>query len=238
MSEPLRIGLVAEGPTDYEIIHAALLAVLPVPFVMTLLQPENTQPQFGGGWGGVLKWCHAASQRHAGPLTQDPTLSWFDLLVIHLDADVAAKSYADCGLWVADNAPAHGWGTLPCDQACPPVADTCAALERVLLSWLGHATADDKTIRCIPAQSTGAWLACAVLDESAPLLQGAECNPELENQLARLPKAQRIKKTVADYRRFAPAVTAEWAKVKTLCSQAGSFEQRAREIACCLPPSR
>ncbi len=196
MSEPLRIGLVAEGPTDYEIINAALLAVLPVPFVMTLLQPENTQPQFGGGWGGVLKWCHAASRRHTGPLTQDPTLSLFDLLV------------------------------------SPPVADTCAALELVLLSWLGAATSDDKTVRCIPAQSTGAWLASAVLDDVHPLLQGAEYNPDLENQLARLPKAQRIKKTVADYRRFAPVVTAQWAKVKTVCSQAERFEQCAKDIVC------
>lgn len=232
MSEPLRIGLVAEGPTDYEIINAALQAVLPMSFVLTLLQPENTRPQFGGGWGGVLKWCHAASQRHAGPLTQDPTLSWFDLLVIHLDVDVAAKSYADCGPWVAENAPAYGWGALPCGQACPPVGDTCAALEHVLLSWLGNATADDKTIRCIPAQSTGTWLACAVLDASDPLLRGAECNPALENQLASLPKARRIKKTVADYRRFAPAVTAQWEKVKTICSQAERFEQCAQEIAC------
>lgn len=232
MSEPLRIGLVAEGPTDYEIIKAALQAVLPVRFVMTLLQPENTQPQFGGGWGGVLKWYHAAGQRHAGPLTQDPTLSWFDLLVIHLDADVAAKSYADCGPWVANSAPAYGWDALPCDQACPPVADTCAALERVRLSWLGNATVDDKTIRCIPAQSTGAWLACAVLDASELLLEGAECNLELENQLARLPKAQRIKKTVADYRRFASAVTAEWAKVTTLCSQAERFDKCAKDFVC------
>lgn len=232
MSEPLRIGLVAEGPTDYEIINAALLAVLPVPFVMTLLQPENTQPQLSGGWGGVLKWCHAASRRHTGPLTQDPTLSLFDLLVIHLDADVAAKSYADCGPWVADSAQARGWGTLPCHHACSSVADTCAALELVLLSWLGAATSDDKTVRCIPAQSTGTWLASAVLDGVHPLLQDAEYNPELENQLARLPKAQCIKKTVADYRRFSPVVTAQWAKVKAVCSQAERFEQCAKDIVC------
>ncbi len=54
MSE-LHIALVAEGPTDYEVIHAALKAVLPKPFVMTQLQPEATQPNMGAGWGGVLK---------------------------------------------------------------------------------------------------------------------------------------------------------------------------------------
>lgn len=59
MSE-LRIALVAEGPTDYEVIHAALRAVLPRSFVMTPLQPEGNRPVMGNGWGGVLKWCHAA----------------------------------------------------------------------------------------------------------------------------------------------------------------------------------
>jgi len=48
MSDLLRIALVAEGPTDYEIIHAALRAILPRPFVMTLLQPEATRPEMGG----------------------------------------------------------------------------------------------------------------------------------------------------------------------------------------------
>jgi hypothetical protein len=44
MSE-LRIALVAEGPTDYETIQAALKAVLPDPFVMIQLQPEATQAE-------------------------------------------------------------------------------------------------------------------------------------------------------------------------------------------------
>jgi hypothetical protein len=66
MSKPLQIALVAEGPTDFEVIQAALKAVLPTPFVMTLLQPESTQPRLGGGWGGVLKWCYEIQQRHQG----------------------------------------------------------------------------------------------------------------------------------------------------------------------------
>ena len=45
MSEPLKIGLIAEGPTDFEVIQAALKAILPDPFIMTLLQPEATQPR-------------------------------------------------------------------------------------------------------------------------------------------------------------------------------------------------
>ena len=178
----------------------------------------------GGGWGGVLKWCHAASQRYAGPLSHDPTLSSFGLIILHLDADVAAKSYTDCGPEVPEMAQTADWCPLPCKQPCPPAADTCAALEQVLLSWLGRATVDHKVIRCIPAQSSGAWLATALLDAAHPLLQSAECNLELENRLSTLPKQQRVKKTVADYRRVAPAVQARWEEVKSVCGQAMAFE--------------
>ena len=45
----LRIALVAEGPTDYEVIQAALKSVLAKPFTMELLQPEATQGIMGTG---------------------------------------------------------------------------------------------------------------------------------------------------------------------------------------------
>lgn len=224
MSE-LRIALVAEGPTDYEIIHAALRAVLPQSFVMTLLQPEVTRPATGSGWGGVLKWCHAASQRHVGPLDTDPTLADFDLIIIHLDADVAGMRYADCGPEVEPTAHAQGWMPLPCQRPCPPVADTCARLTTVLTSWLGYATAGEKTLYCLPAQSSGTWLAAAIFPPGHHLLAGAECKVNLESQLALLPKNDRIKKSVSAYRQHAPRITAQWTTVKQVCSQAAGFEQ-------------
>ncbi len=224
MSEPLRIALVAEGPTDYELIHAALLAVLPQPFHMTLLHPEVTRPRFGGGWGGVLKWCHDTSLRHTGPLSQDPTLSLFDLIILHVDADVATSAYTDYGSDLAALAQGSGWRALPCAQPCPPAADTCAALAQVLSGWLGSVVADARTVFCIPAQSTGAWLACAVLPPESPWLQGAECRLELENQLAILPKGQRIRKNPSDYRKHAVKLTSNWAAVKNICLQAAVFE--------------
>lgn len=225
MSELLRIGLVAEGPTDYEVINAALQAVLPLPFHMTLLQPEPTSQSFGGGWGGVLKWCHAASQRHTGPMGQDPTLFLYDLLILHVDADVAKKAYEDCGPAVQALAQSKNWGLLPCHQPCPPASNTCLSLEEVMLSWLNPVTADTKTILCIPAQSTGTWLASAVLDPAHPLLQDPECNVSLEDRLSQLPKKQRIRKTQLEYRRHAPSVTKKWEKVKQACSQAAMFDQ-------------
>lgn len=227
MSDELRIALIAEGPTDYAIIHAALQAVLPdrFTFVMTLLQPEDTQPRVGTGWPGVLKWCHAAQQRHSGPLQDDPTLFGFDLCIIHLDVDVAKENYAKCGLAVEAWAKDNPWKSLPCDQPCPPVSDTVEALADVLQSWLGTLDLGDRTLICLPAQSSGTWLAAAVLPAIDALLINAECNLTVESRLATLPKKQRIKKTKREYQAQAPHITEKWHQVKAICTQATIFER-------------
>lgn len=225
MSE-LRIALVAEGPTDYEIIQAALKAILPHPFVLVQIQPEATQPLLGAGWGGVLKWCHAASQRHRGVLEVDPTLVGFDLLIIHLDVDVAGEHYAHLGAALDAMVTQRQWGSLPCAQPCPPIADTVTRLAAVVVSWLGEATPGERTVFCLPAQASGTWLATAVLAPANPLLAGGECDAAVEAGLERLPLNQRIKKTQRTYRLFAPQLTAHWESVKQACTQAQQFEQR------------
>ncbi|MCY7320730.1 MAG: hypothetical protein LH660_02740 [Phormidesmis sp. CAN_BIN36] len=224
MSE-LRIALVAEGPTDYEVIQAALKAVLPEPFVMTQLQPEATQGMMGTGWCGVLKWIQAAQQRHSGSLDTDPTLVGFDLLIVHLDVDVASKQYADCGTLVADIAQENNWRDLPCAQQCPPISNTVDLLVKAIKSWLGQSTEGDRTIFCLPAQSSGTWLAAAVLPLAHPLLVDSECNLSLESRLGQLPLKERIKKTSREYRLHAPRIVEQWEQVKQVCTQAERFEQ-------------
>jgi hypothetical protein len=223
MSE-LRIALVAEGPTDYEVIQAALKAVLQQPFVISQLQPEATQGITGTGWCGVLKWLQAAQQRHQGSLETDPTLVGFDLLIIHLDVDVASKQYADCGILIEDIARNNNWGSLPCAEPCPPISDTVNSLDAVIKSWLGHSTVGNRTLLCLPAQSSGTWLAAAVLSLSDPLLADGECNLTLESKLAQLPMKKRIKKTAREYRLYAPHITAQWSQIKQVCTQAQLFE--------------
>jgi len=223
MSE-LRIALVAEGPTDFEVIHAALKAVLPNPFVMQQLQPEATQPQLGTGWCGVLKWCYQAHQRYSGSLIDDPTLVDFDLIIIHVDVDVAYKQYSNCGVSVRNWAKENSWKNLPCAQSCPPVSDTVDTLVKVIESWLGQATLGNCTLLCLPAQSSGTWLAAAMLPLTDRLLVNAKCNTTLESQLEQLPKNQRIKKSTREYRIHAPRITQQWNQVKQVCTQAQDFE--------------
>lgn len=227
MSE-LRIALVAEGPTDYVIIEAALKAILPDPFIMTQLQPEATIPEMGNGWGGVLKWCHATSQRQAGPIDQDSTLIGYDLIIIHLDVDVAAMTYDNCGQDMSAFAQSYGWRILPCTQACPPVVDTCRELQTTLDSWLSPAHFGQHSVSCLPAQSSGTWLAAAILPTGHNLLINAECDPRVEDGLARLSKAERVKKTRREYQLKASRLTENWHQVKIICSQAEVFENAVR----------
>jgi len=230
MSNP-RIALVAEGSTDLVIIEAALKAILPIPFVLTLLQPEATRPDLGRGWGGVLKWCRDFQARGHASLEDDPTLEFYDWVIIHLDADVADKSYADYGPALEQEAQSMGWGILPCSLACPPPAPTVYNLTAVLLSWLGIPETGKQTILCIPSKSSEAWLAGAVFPNNLNLLQDLECVMNMENRLAQLPKMQRIKKSPREYLRHAAKITARWVEVRRFCSQADVFHLEIDVIA-------
>ncbi len=233
MYEP-RVALIAEGPTDLIVIEAALKAILQRPFVLNQLQPEPTRPDMGGGWGGVFKWCQEFRRRGAASIEADPTLSHFDMVIVHLDADVADKCYADCGRAV--ELAARALQALPCAHPCPPPANTVAALEAVLLSWLGIAATGPKSLFCIPSKASEAWLAAAVLTAGHAMLEGLECNLNLETALSQLPKPQRLKKALRDYRQRAVSIVAQWKQVKSHCTQAGLFEQRTQLIAQAFPP--
>ena len=186
----------------------------------------------GTGWGGVLKWCHAAGARHAGPIDTDPTLELYDLLIIHLDLDVCGKQYADYSQLPDDERRAN-WDTLPIHYRCPPASTGADALASVLQTWLTPATIPPKgrTVLCLPAQSSGTWLAVATLPDSHPELSRLECNTQLETWLSELaPKAHKIKKTQREYRKHAPAIQARWTYVTQRCAQAERFERDVRQV--------
>ncbi|HQV21742.1 MAG: hypothetical protein H6996_03360 [Moraxellaceae bacterium] len=227
MSNSLRIALIAEGKTDYIIIEAALNAILPKPFILTMLPTENTRSELGEGWGKVLKWCQEFT--HINPnvdtrsLATDPTLMDFDLIIIHIDADVAEKSYADYGTAVAQATATLP--ILPCSQPCPPPSNTVSQLQQLLLAWLGITQKDAKTVFCVPSKAGEAWLAAAILPEAHPLLTGIECNLNLETRLSVLPKALKVRKSVREYQSRASTITKNWTTVTALCSQAAIFHQ-------------
>ncbi len=96
MSEPLRVALVAEGPTDGVVIEAALRAMLGERlFVLNQIFPEGSSSfgEMGTGWVGIYRWCHQSARRGNGRLSNDQLVFRnYDILVLHLDADVASFS--------------------------------------------------------------------------------------------------------------------------------------------------
>jgi hypothetical protein len=225
MSE-LRVALIAEGPTDSVLIEAALKAILGRPFTLVTLQPEATRPLMGTGWCGVFKWCREFAARSHASLEADPTLPGYDLFVIHVDADVAEKSYADGGAALV--AAAQGLLPLPCVQPCPPPAGAPDELRERVRSWLGLVQVGPRTVLCVPSKAIEAWLAAGVLEETHPLLNGLECMLGLETQLAGLSKGKRIKKTRREYEAHAGSVTREWERVTQACTQAERFHGEVR----------
>ena len=233
MSDDLRIALVAEGPTDAILITAALKAILPRSFVPTLLQPEETLPKMGTGWCGVLKWCDAFRRRGDASLEEDPTLFRYDMIILHIDADVADMKYGDCGQEASQLAVSTGWPSLPHPTECPPPQNAAQYLERCLLSWLGVAGRGARTVHCIPSKAVESWLCVAVRPVGDPLLTSVECRFDLANKLASLPKGQKVRKTKSDYQAHASKLQPQWGRVRSACSQAAAFE--AQVLAVPLP---
>ena len=135
MSNPLRIALAAEGPTDEVVIETALRSMLGErTFILQRLFPEDSSAfgPMGTGWVGGYKWCHSVATRGGGKLSGDQLIFGagnYDLLLLHLDGDVAGFEYADGSL-----VPLPTDGVLPCAKACPPPADTTNELRKVLLT--------------------------------------------------------------------------------------------------------
>lgn len=70
MSEPLRIAMVVEGPTDFIVLDAVISSLLPDREIeLQSLQPEfsaafQVQPgPTGLGWPGVYRWCRRSQTK-------------------------------------------------------------------------------------------------------------------------------------------------------------------------------
>lgn len=228
MSETLRIALVAEGPTDRIFIESALTSILdPRPFVFRQLQPEGSAPfgETGTGWTGVYKWCRSAARR-SGRLSDDVTLLQWDLLILHLDADVAANQYKDGNIEeTADD--------LPCERDCPPPSATTEELRKVLLRWCNESGVPARVVLCTPSKSTEAWVVVALFPNDSAVKNGIECLMRPENRLNQQPLKTRIKKRESDYRDRSAAFTEAWPRLAGSLSEAARFdaEMRARVSA-------
>ena len=229
MSKPVRIALVAEGVTDFEVIHAVVASVLADrPFVLRLLQPEESVAftgegavgEMGGGWEGVYHWTQSLRDR-AGKLRDDVLFVGHDLFVMHLDADVAGEDPAN-----RRNRPYPELaGVLPCEEACPPPSATTDRLREVMVAWLGEETLPPNAVHCTPSKSMEAWVVpiCCPADKEAAK-PNWECRAKPEKSLGQQPIAERFSKRQADYRARREQMTAGWGAIASRLSEAQRFQ--------------
>jgi len=220
MSEPLYIALVAEGPTDRIVIESVIKAVLnDRTFVLKLLQPEDSLSfgALGGGWSGVYHWCKQSAKRGSGLISKDFFFDYYDILILHLDADVASKKYVNGNITQEASDL-----SLPCEADCPPPCATTDALRQVLLSWCGETVTPGKVVICTPSKSIEAWVVKALFPGDMAVRQGIECYRDPESRLGQQNKNVRIKKCQSDYQRKAEDIMNAWPRIRTL-SEAARF---------------
>ena len=236
MSEPLRIAVAVEGPTDAIVLRAILSSVLADnEFELQTLQPEGSVAfgsaqtgEAGVGWVGVYRWCRQSVIEGRGSVAGSSALSFHDVVIVQVDADVAGKTYASGEIRDA------ACVDLPCEKPCPPVAETTNALRTVMLNWLGEASCPARVVLCTPSKSTEAWVLAAVRPENRVVQRADwECHRNPEGQLSALPKGVRFSKRPDDYRHKQSEIAAAWPSVSARLTEAARFE---RELRAAFPP--
>jgi hypothetical protein len=234
MSDTISIALVAEGITDYEVLKAAVESMLDGRSLdMKLLQPEasvaftgaGNAGALGGGWRGVYKWLLQAVERSGGQLRNDPLFHFYDILVIHLDADVAREDPANYRYSPIPELV----GMLPCEVACltddPRPHETTSKLRQVLLSWMGEKEVPPRTTVCTPSKSTEAWVMAIFFPHDSQMIKlGWECHPDPESRLAQQPKKVRFAKKQLDYASRGIEMKNGWKRIVKRITEAKRFE--------------
>ncbi len=231
-----RIGIVVEGITDRIVIESALNHIFAnCTYTLIQLQPELSDGfdnggfgSTGSGWGGVYRWCQQIVNMDMA-LVDNPSLQKFDIIIIHLDADVAEKNYSDANI----KNPIKK--DLPCVQPCPPASNSIQKLELVVLGWLNlKEQLPNQFVMCIPSKCTETWVAIALYGQSDEgILVEIECNPNIENYLAQKPAKERLirnrngkmKKITQKYSEKSEQIKNQWDYITQKCNQANKFTE-------------
>jgi hypothetical protein len=230
MSDPLRIALIAEGWTDRTVIEAAIASLLADRvYDLNLLQPEDpmaTAPfavPRPVGWAGVYRWCRESTKR-AKRLSNDVLMGTYDVVILHLDADVAASDYTAAHITDAPDP-----SDLPCQNPlCPPASATTDPLRAVLLRWAGEVATPGAVVLCTPSKAIEAWVLVALYPEDSAVNDGnVECISTPANLLQAKPAGERLvrsgKKIRERYEARKSDITAAWPTIRRICAEAERF---------------
>ncbi len=219
MSDEVRVHVVCEGPTDTVVLESALTVALNKPLIVTQIQPEsdalNDLGPRGGGWKGVRAWCRQ-SQANFGRIADSPSLLQADLLVVHVDADIAADPEIDC------------------EQPCPPVDPIVEYLKTTLLGWMGEEVCPQGVLFWIPSKATESWVFAGLYPGELDDMD-IECVPDPAALLHSKPeklvrtKQGRLRKNVEKYRDVSERLVRNWQHIIHACSGAAQFHDELEQ---------
>jgi hypothetical protein len=133
----MRVGIVCEGSTDFEVFKALIVALIGSPNLrLVLLQPDfdalrGKRMEQGTGWQAVRKYLRSP----AFPVT----VSGYDLVVVQVDADIRKLPEVNRQL------------------AAEPSGDELEALCAHVKSWMAGGVPPNAIV-ALPREATEAWL--------------------------------------------------------------------------------
>lgn len=224
MFDPLRIGYVVEGKTDFIVLDAVVETFLGGrDYISRQIQPPlsdyaGDQGALGGGWKGVLQWCYNQVVDENG-IIQGLAFVNYDYLIIHVDADIANEN---C-LLAFD---------LRAQSGLP--SDTCNNIRSLVVALLGIEAFPQQLMITVPAQCTEAWVFSALYPNEVDRYQPIETRPEVERLLIGKPerlvhnKDGAAKKQSDKYRNQTRRIAANWHYATEKCAEAKLFEDNIR----------
>ena len=240
MYEILKIGVVAEGPTDVIVIKDIVANLCgDREFVITTLQPECSVAfeQYNGmtgtGWSGVCRWIHVLKEQ-TNKFSDNPLWNNFPIIILHLDTDTIDQTYKKGRLGHLTDV----YGNLPyqgnkhcgikkserCQNTCDLSRERVNALRKILCGWIGEHVPDN-LIFCTPVESTDAWVLAAFFPNNNLIKNGQlECRLGTFRILETQKREKRIKKTTSDYlEKVAEKFQQRWSQVCQLSFEASRF---------------
>ncbi len=202
----IRVGLVAEGPSDWLALEELIRTVVPDADFLHIRPDMTLVSKSPHGWRGVRAWCHEMGPHLESFLSGVPGLP-LHLLIIH----------ADCSM-------AHNVGI---SHPCPPADATSNALrDLVTCDWLGRTSLPGFVVLATPSLSTETWIVAAL----SPPYQGSvplECDSNVERELVRRRLLRlrdgEVKKPASKYQPLAKQMAQKIQEVCEACPEAARF---------------
>ena len=236
----MTIGIVAEGPRDFEIIESIVKLAYP-DCICRILQPDDLNIATYNGWKGVWQWC-INSRRFVEELSNVLSHS-IDFYIIQLDGDTIREKYMhcnepeECGIEPVSSAAYCKTNSASCpiklndEYQKINVKRTVEFLKERINMWINHDILVN-VVKCVPVECPESWIVAAfdknaygspeLIENPADSVIGKSANYHnyrVNRKDGKLKKAQRL---YTDF--LIPKLCLEWELVKSLCLTAELFQ--------------